>query len=130
MPTRRRTRFASASAAQRRYAAADPATVRALSSAVDRLSALVERLVAREAPATIAESTPARAVLPQRTLTPRELEVARLIVEGLSTSQIAARLVVEAATVKTHRRGIARKCGTSSQAGLEAKRERWDYPRE
>ena len=104
----------------RHDATGDSATIHSLSTAVDRLTAIVERLVGREAAAV--EQT--RHVMPQ--LTPRELEVSLLIVEGLSTAQIAARLVVEPATIKTHRRSISRKCGTSSKVGLQAKRAEWD----
>jgi DNA-binding NarL/FixJ family response regulator len=109
-----------------RYEASDDRlTLRMLAETNSRLTALLERFAAMlgQAPASPAENMPARVIVP---LTRRELEVALLIVEGLSTSQIAARLVVEAATVKTHRRGISRKCGTSSKAGLAAKRGSWE----
>jgi DNA-binding NarL/FixJ family response regulator len=55
---------------------------------------LVGRYAARIRPA---ESDPDRG-----TLTPRELEVLRLIAEGLSNSEIAAALVISHETVKTY----------------------------
>jgi DNA-binding NarL/FixJ family response regulator len=44
-------------------------------------------------------------------LTPRELEVARLIADGLTNAQIARRLVLGDATVKTHVNRILQKLG-------------------
>jgi DNA-binding NarL/FixJ family response regulator len=109
--TRRRTRYA---------ATGNGLTLRAMADSVSRLTAIVERLLGREAAA--------EALTPRvnATLTARELEIARLIVEGLSTRQIADRLTLEPATVKTHRRGISRKVGASSREGLTAKRETWE----
>ncbi len=42
----------------------------------------------------------------QFSLTPREIEIIRLIRNGLSTFQIAEKLFVSAETIKTHRRNI------------------------
>jgi DNA-binding NarL/FixJ family response regulator len=56
---------------------------------------LVERFVSRPA----ADSSPPAAV---RGLTPRELDVLRCVADGLSNLEIAERLYVTEATVKTH----------------------------
>ena len=58
---------------------------------------------------------------PGRSLTPREYEVLRIAAEGLSGPQIAERLVVSPATVKTHFSNIYEKLGVSSRAAAVAK---------
>jgi DNA-binding NarL/FixJ family response regulator len=49
-------------------------------------------------------------------LTPREVEVLRLIAEGLTNTEIAERLVVSAATVKSHVNHIFAKAGVRDRA--------------
>jgi NarL family two-component system response regulator LiaR len=53
-------------------------------------------------------------------LTKRELEVLVLLVEGLNNTQIAARLYVSAATVKTHVGHILAKLGVTSRTEAAA----------
>jgi DNA-binding NarL/FixJ family response regulator len=51
-----------------------------------------------------------------RTLTAREIEVMRLVAEGLSNTEIAGRLVVSEATVKTHVNRAMTKLNLASRA--------------
>lgn len=53
-------------------------------------------------------------------LTPTELEVVRLVAEGLTNPQIGARLLMSRGTVKTHLSHIFTKLGTSNRAQLAA----------
>ena len=56
-------------------------------------------------------------------LTPRELEVTRLICQGLSNAEIAGQLVVAVSTVKKHTNHIYSKLGVKNrtQALLKAR---------
>jgi FixJ family two-component response regulator len=59
-----------------------------------------------------------------RTLTPREREIAELIVAGLRNKQVAARLNISEITVKVHRHNVMAKMGANSLAQLVAAFER------
>jgi len=90
---------------------ADPAevigAVRALAAGRGAIDSATTRRV-------IAEFTRRRAAPPppEHDLTPRELEVVRLLGEGLSNEEVAARLVIETATVKSHLTRVMTKLGT------------------
>jgi non-specific serine/threonine protein kinase len=66
----------------------------------------------------VAQDRPAPAAA--GTLTPRELEVGRLVAEGLSDREIAARLVIAQRTAETHVQHILRKLGARSRAQIAA----------
>lgn len=51
-------------------------------------------------------------------LSRREKEIARLIVDSYSTKDIAAKLFISEGTVETHRKNILRKLGVKNVAGL------------
>lgn len=55
---------------------------------------------------------------PYQTLTRREREVLQLVGEGLTSAEIAGRLVISPRTVETHRRHLVRKLGLHGQAAL------------
>ena len=73
--------------------------------------AIQQRLVA-----AIVETHPATPTEPPDELTAREVEVLKLIAAGLSNSEIAAALVVSAATVKTHINHVFQKTGARDRA--------------
>lgn len=54
----------------------------------------------------------------QSTLSPREIEILRLVVQGHSTAEISARLYLSEMTVKTHRKNIGRKTGAKTPLSL------------
>jgi DNA-binding CsgD family transcriptional regulator len=53
-------------------------------------------------------------------LTPREREVARLVIDGLSTGDIAASLFISAHTVRDHLKAIFGKTGVACRRDLVA----------
>jgi len=65
-----------------------------------------------------AASTPSPEGQPPNTLTRRELEIAHLIAEGLTSPQIAARLFISERTVTTHVTNMLNKLGLSSRIQL------------
>lgn len=62
---------------------------------------------------------------PVEQLTDRELEIFRMIGEGLTTSAIANRLFLSTHTIDTHRENIKRKLGVSTAAELSRAAVQW-----
>jgi DNA-binding NarL/FixJ family response regulator len=87
--------------------------IRAAVEAVARGEAALDPSVQHHVVAALAEARPSE--LPDE-LTPREAEVLGLIAEGLTNAEIAERLVVSAATVKTHVNHIFAKAGVRDRA--------------
>jgi DNA-binding NarL/FixJ family response regulator len=89
--------------------------IRAAVEAVARGDAALDPAVQHHVVAALATGEAQRADLPDG-LTPREAEVLALIAEGLSNTEIAERLVVSAATVKSHVNHIFAKAGVRDRA--------------
>ncbi|GAA3089859.1 response regulator [Streptosporangium carneum] len=70
---------------------------------------LLARLRASAAPAAPAEA-----------LTERELEIVRLVAQGLTNAEIAAELFIGSGTVKTHVANVQRKLGAANRVGIAA----------
>jgi DNA-binding NarL/FixJ family response regulator len=73
--------------------------------------AVTRRLISEFSRIRPRQATPSAALAALGELTPRETEVLRLIAEGLSNPEIAARLVVTEETVKTHVSRVLGKLG-------------------
>jgi DNA-binding NarL/FixJ family response regulator len=89
--------------------------IRAAVEAVARGEAALDPAVQHHVLAALTEPTAETPELPDG-LTPREAEVLALIAEGLTNAEIADRLVVSAATVKTHVNHIFAKAGVRDRA--------------
>ena len=90
--------------------------IRAAVEAVARGEAALDPAIQHHVLAAV--SAPADSVLQETPddLTPREVEVLALIAEGLTNTEIAERLVVSAATVKSHVNHIFSKIGARDRA--------------
>src|SRR4051794_5073965 len=91
--------------------------IRAAVEAVARGDVALDPAAQRQVVAALSEpaAQAAPAELPDE-LTPREAEVLGLIAEGLTNTEIAERLVVSAATVKSHVNHIFAKIGARDRA--------------
>jgi DNA-binding NarL/FixJ family response regulator len=89
--------------------------IRAAVEAVARGEAALDPAVQHHVLAALTEPAAEAPELPDG-LTPREAEVLALIAEGLTNTEIADRLVVSAATVKTHVNHIFAKAGVRDRA--------------
>ena len=94
---------------------AGAADIRSAIEAVARGEAALDPAIQHHVLAAVAAPAPAAAELPDE-LTPREAEVLTLIAEGLTNTEIAERLVVSAATVKSHVNHIFAKIGARDRA--------------
>jgi DNA-binding NarL/FixJ family response regulator len=90
--------------------------IRALVAGRTHLDPAVQERLVNAALETRRESTPAATPSLPDELTPREVEVLKLIAAGLSNAEIADTLVVSAATVKTHVNRIFFKTGARDRA--------------
>lgn len=68
----------------------------------------------------LSQMGPGAASEPAEALTQRELDVARLVADGLTNAEIAGRLFITPGTVKTHVANIQRKVGARNRVGIAA----------
>jgi DNA-binding NarL/FixJ family response regulator len=80
----------------------------------------VEEVVRRDAAGQVAEAVQRALEVrqPLSRLSPRQIEVLRLITEGLTSREIASRLRLSEKTVETHRSAVAQRLGIRDVAGL------------
>jgi DNA-binding NarL/FixJ family response regulator len=80
----------------------------------------VEEVVRRDAAGQTVEAVQRALEVrqPLARLSPRQIEVLRLITEGLTSREIASRLSLSEKTVETHRSAVAQRLGIRDVAGL------------
>jgi LuxR family transcriptional regulator, maltose regulon positive regulatory protein len=88
---------------------------------LDEIGATAEAARVRELLANLGAAPRPRATPRDQLLTPRELEVLRLVSEGLTDGEIATRLVLSKHTVHRHVQKIYARLGCSSRAAAVAK---------
>jgi DNA-binding NarL/FixJ family response regulator len=88
--------------------------IRAVHGGDQYLSSRLVRKLAAEANGP-AQSSPAADIMP---LTPREIEILKLVTSDLSNIAIGDRLNISTTTVETHRRNLMKKLGVSTAVGL------------
>jgi DNA-binding NarL/FixJ family response regulator len=92
---------------------------------LDEIGASAEAARARELLASTGVPAKAkRTARRDRLLTPRELEILRLVSEGLTDGEIAARLVLSKHTIHRHLQNAYARLGCSSRAAAVAKANR------
>jgi two-component system, NarL family, nitrate/nitrite response regulator NarL len=77
-----------------------------------------KKYFAQEALQNLLDASAKPQVSDEEELTPRELEIIKLIYEDLSNKMIADQLFISERTVETHRRNIYRKTNTQTVVGL------------
>jgi ATP/maltotriose-dependent transcriptional regulator MalT len=93
---------------------------------LDEVGATAEAARARDLLARLDARPAARTAPRDQLLTPRELEVLRLVAEGLTDGEIASRLVLSKHTVHRHLQKAYARLGCSSRAAAVAKANRLD----
>lgn len=83
-----------------------------------RLHPIVMRKLMNQVAAQIPTDQPNTSSPPTSDLTERELDVLRLVAEGLSNREIAARLIISEKTVKTHVSSLLNKLGLEDRTRL------------
>jgi two-component system, NarL family, nitrate/nitrite response regulator NarL len=86
----------------------------------DNLMSALQKMAAGEvyAPADLKSANDALAVIGAEVLTPRELEVAAMLVKGASNKEIARALDLQEVTVKLHVRNLCRKLETKNRTQI------------
>ncbi len=95
--------------------APEQSLVAAVRGSADGAAVLDHRVIGRLL-SLVAAPAPSSAVPQLSGLTPREVDVLRLLAEGLSNAQIGKRLVIGEATVKTHVARVLDKLGLDGRA--------------